>query len=181
MNDLIFLPIEIDIKNTSFSVNKKSYSTFEGLWETKDLTDEEILSTDINTITDQLPYEKITFAKYNTQLNSIPAHVDVKPIWTKTVEEYQHIKKNEPAGYRVVLIGDKDSLEIFNGESWKKARLPSVPFAYVINSTNYKHRVLEDKNRQTLYFRGFLNRKKHLDIIEKNLQKYQEYTIYKIK
>lgn len=181
MQNLLFLPIEIDIISVTFDINQEALPTFQGLWQTKELTEDQRKSSGIDLITDQLPYEKITLAKYNTQPSSIPAHVDVQPSWTKTIEEYEHIKNNEPAGYRVVLIGDKNSLEIFDGETWKKARLPSVPFAYVLNSTEYKHRVLEDKNRKTLYFRGFLDRKKHLDIIEKNLKKYQEYAVYKIK
>ena len=37
MNDLIFLPIEIDIISTTFSINRPTKLTFQGLWETKEL------------------------------------------------------------------------------------------------------------------------------------------------
>lgn len=178
MKQLLFLPIEIEISDTLFSVDKETRPTFGGLWQTKELTEEEICSTGIDTITNQLPYEKITLAKYNTQVSSIPAHVDVQPSWTSTPEEYLHIKKNEPAGYRVVLIGKADSLEVFDGIEWKKAILPRVPFAYVLNSTDYKHRVTEENGRQTLYFRGFLDQVKHQQIIEENLEKYREYAVF---
>jgi len=178
MNNLLFLPIEITITKTSFIVEKECIATFNGLWQTKELTEVDIESSGISEITNQLPYKKITLAKYNVQPSSIPAHVDVQPAWTKTQEEYNHIKSNEPAGYRVVLMGSKDSLEVFDGVNWREAKLPQVPFAYVLNSTSCKHRVKNESGRQTLYFRGFLNEVEHAALINRNLEKYKEYAIY---
>lgn len=178
MNDLIFLPIEIDIATTKFCIDRSAKPTFHGLWETKELSETEISESQIRNITDQLPFRRITLAKYNTQTSIIPPHVDVQSEWTKTLEEYNHIKNNEPAGYRVVLVGKIDSLEVFDNRQWKKARLPKVPFAYVLNSTEYKHRVEREIGRQTLYFRGFLDEKKHREIIEINLKKYQNYALF---
>lgn len=178
MKNLLFLPIEITISETVFTVNKISQPTFKGLWQTKELNEEEIISSGINSITDQLPYEKITLAKYNTQPENIPAHVDVQSTWTRTLEEYEHIRSNEPAGYRVVLIGGQNSLEVFDGKEWRTAKLPQTPFAYVLNSTSCSHRVINDPGRQTLYFRGFLDQEKHQRLIEKNLKKFKEFAIY---
>jgi hypothetical protein len=178
MNNLLFLPIEITITETSFIVGKECVATFNGLWQTKELSAQDIETSGISNITNQLPYEKITLAKYNVQPSSIPAHVDVQPTWTKTQEEYNHIKSNEPAGYRVVLVGSNDSLEVFDGVNWQTAKLPKVPFAYVLNSTEYKHRIKNESGRQTLYFRGFLNETEHAALINKNLEKYKEYAIY---
>lgn len=178
MNDLIFLPIELDIISIRYHIDKVSTSTFQGLWNTKELTVQEIKDSSIDHITDQLPYEKITLAKYNTQSSVVPPHVDVQPSWTRSIEEYTHIKNNEPAGYRVVLIGETDSLEVFDNKEWKKAVIPSIPFAYVLNSTQYQHRVNRGIGRQTLYFRGFLDKEKHRKLIEKNLKKYSEYAVF---
>ena len=178
MKNLLFLPIEIQISQVVFTIDKMSQPTFKGLWQTKELTEEEIISSGINQITNQLPYERITLAKYNTQPSMIPSHVDVQPAWTRTPEEYEHIKSNEPAGYRVVLIGGRSSLEVFDGVGWKVARLPNTPFAYVLNSTSCQHRVINEPGRQTLYFRGFLNKERHQKLIEKNLEKFKEFAIY---
>jgi hypothetical protein len=177
MKDLLFLPIEIEISQMMFTVDKSAQPTFKGLWQTKELNEEEIISSGINKITNQLPYEKITLAKYNTQSSVIPSHVDVQSNWTKTLEEYEHIKSNEPAGYRVVLIGNQNSLEVFDGVEWKTARLPQIPFAYVLNSTKCQHRVVNEPGRQSLYFRGFLNKEKHQTLIEKNLKKFKDFAI----
>lgn len=178
MKNLIFLPIEIDIASINFSIDKPSKPTFQGLWQTKELSENEILDSEIKFITDQLPYERITLGKYNTQSSIVPPHIDVQPSWTTTLEEYEHIKNNEPAGYRVVLIGERDSLEVFDNLEWRKAVLPKVPFAYVLNSTQYKHKVREETGRQTLYFRGFLDETKHKKLINQNLEKYREYAIF---
>jgi hypothetical protein len=178
MGDLIFLPIEIDIISTSYFVDKQASDTFRGLWSTKQLNESEIDASKIKSITDQLPFKKITLAKYNTQNSIIPPHIDVQPSWPSTLDEYQNIVNNEPAGYRVVLIGGHDSLEVFDNQKWKKAVLPKVPFAYVLNSTKYKHKVCSEPGRQTLYFRGFLDESKHKELIETNLKKYRDLAVF---
>lgn len=176
MKDLIFLPIEITIDKTTFDIEGPSHKTFGGLWDTKlvDESDPEIVN-----IVEQLPYSKITWFKYNIQAKDVPPHVDVQYNFTRDRNEYQHIKENEPAGYRVVLSGSTDKLEIFDGKKWHIARLPACPFAYVINSTISLHRVIGEIGRRTLYFRGFLDEEKHQKIISKNLEKYQEYAIFR--
>ncbi len=182
MGDLIFLPIEIDILSTSYFVDKQAIDAFHGrkyvLWSTKELTESDIDASDIKFISDQLPLKKITSAKHNTQNSIIPSHLDVHPEFTSTLDEYQHIANNEPAGYRVVLIGKHDALEVFDNQEWKKAVLPKVPFAYVLNCTKYKHRVRADPGRQSLYFRGFLDESKHKELIETNLKKYRDFAVF---
>ena len=86
--------------------------------------------------------------------------------------------KNEPAGYRIVLKGKKDVLEIFDGRDWKKVLLPEVPFAYVINSTKFKHRLVGDTGRKTLYVRGSLDDNLHKQLIDKNLKEYYNYALF---
>lgn len=176
MKDLIFLPIEIKIDKTSFNISNPLHNTFQGLWNTKLVNNND---PEIKNIVDQLPYSEITLIKYNTQTRDIPPHVDVRPEYVNNQEEYAHIKKNEPAGYRIVLSGSTDKLEIFDGMQWRIACLPACPFAYVLNSTDTKHRVIGETGRNTLYFRGFLNIEKHETLIKENLKKYNSYAIYR--
>ena len=178
MKNLIFLPIELEIEQTVFDFDIHSLPTFDGLWETKFLTNDDLDRPEIKSLCDQLPFEKITLIKYNRQSQDIPPHVDVQPFYVKEKKEYRHILSNEPAGYRIVLSGTADKLEVFDGQSWKTAFLPKVPFAYVLNSTTTKHRVISETGRMSMYFRGFLDRDKHQKIIEQNLQKYSDYAIY---
>jgi hypothetical protein len=176
MKNLVFLPIELEINKTSFDINNPLHKTFRGLWDTKLVNEKD---PEIKTIIDQLPYSKITLIKYNTQAMDVPPHVDVQCNFVKDQEEYRHIKENEPAGYRVVLEGSADKLEVFDGRQWRVARLPSCPFAYVLNSTISLHRVVGEVGRKTLYFRGFLNPTAHQSLIEKNLEKYRDYAIFR--
>lgn len=176
MKDLIFLPIEIDIDATAFNFDGPSHKTFGGLWDTR-LIDES--DPQVEKIIKQLPYLKLTWFKFNVQAKDVPPHIDVQCNFVRDQKEYQHIKENEPAGYRIVLSGSTDKLEIFDGKRWQVARLPNCPFAYVINSTISLHRVLEETGRKTLYFRGFLDETKHKEIISINLEKYREYAIFR--
>lgn len=176
MKNLIFLPIEINIDKTIFDVNSPLHKTFRGLWNTQLINEND---AEIKSIVDQLPYSKITLIKYNTQTMDVPPHIDVQSNFLNDQKEYQHIKQNEPAGYRVVLEGEIDKLEVFDGRQWRTAKLPSCPFAYVLNSTIALHRVIGEIGRKTLYFRGFLDSTKHQDLISKNLEKYEDYAIFR--
>lgn len=176
MQDLIFLPIHIAIDKTAFDIARPVHQTFQGLWNTQLVAESD---PEISSIVEQLPYSKITLIKYNTQAADVPPHVDVRPEYVKNQEEYKHISSNEPAGYRIVLGGRTDTLEIFDGSQWRIAYLPSCPFAYVLNSTDVKHRVIGETGRNTLYFRGFLDIEKHQTLIKNNLEKYRDYAIYR--
>lgn len=175
IKNLIFLPIEITIDKTVFNILGPSYKSFQGLWNTQLI---EPNSPEIKPILDQLAFSSISLIKYNIQAIDIPPHVDVQPEYVKDQKEYQHIRENEPAGYRIVLSGSTDKLEVFDGKDWRIAYLPSCPFAYVLNSTVVKHRVIGESGRRTLYFRGFLDMKKHRTLIKKNLEKYSDYALY---
>lgn len=172
---LIFLPIEIEINKTFFDVLGPVYKSFQGLWDTQLI---EASSSEIKPIVDQLAFSSISLIKYNMQAVDIPPHIDVQPEYVDSQQEYLHIKENEPAGYRVVLSGGTDKLEVFDGRDWKIAYLPSCPFAYVLNSTIVKHRVIGESGRRTLYFRGLLDVEKHRALLKKNLEKYKDYAIY---
>jgi hypothetical protein len=172
---LIFLPIEIEINKTIFDVLGPVYKSFQGLWDTQLI---EADSAEIKPIIDQLAFSSISLIKYNMQVVDIPPHIDVQPDYVNSNKEYQHIRENEPAGYRIVLSGSIDKLEVFDGRDWKIAYLPSCPFAYVLNSTIVKHRVIGESGRRTLYFRGLLDVEKHRALLQKNLEKYKDYAIY---
>ena len=68
--------------------------------------------------------------------------------------------------------------EFFDGRDWKKVLLPEVPFDYVINSTKFKHRLVGDTGRKTLYVRGSLDDNLHKQLIDKNLKEYYNYALF---
>lgn len=175
MKKLIFLPIELDIRTTEYHIETKEKKTFNGLWNTKFISS---THPELSTIINQLPFSMITMVKYNTQTSDIPPHIDVQKKYIRVSGEYEDIRSNEPAGYRILLCGSPTKLEVFDGKEWIVSKLPLCPFGYVINSTDTKHRIIGETGRNILYFRGFLDRDKHIRLINKNLEKYREYAIY---
>ena len=103
--------------------------------------------------------------------------MDVYPEMIFQPNELEHIKLNEPAGYRIVISGSTDSIEIFNGVEWVVARAPQTPCCYVLNSTSARHRIKEDIGRKMIYIRGFLNREKHLELLSKSYERYKDYAV----
>lgn len=177
--NLIFLPIDIDLKNiNNFNTKSQSIETFEGLWKTSFIGDEVYDNPVLKYISEQLPFRKITMGKYNTQNNCIPSHIDVQKSYVNDDDEYYHIKSMEPAGYRIVISGSSDALEVHDGKKWVTAYLPKTPFAYVLNSTTTYHRVKEEIGRTTMYFRGILDEEKHNKMLERNLIKFKNYAIF---
>ena len=188
MKNLLYLPIKINIPDINYNIsndnfNLKKYVYFE-TWSTKQFTNinEVKKHSSFNIIIEQLPFKQITLFKQSIQLKDVMAHVDVNVNHHSkgqiSNEEHDNILKNEPAGYRIVLKGKKDVLEIFDGKEWKRVTLPEVPFAYVINSTKFKHRVVGDNGRETLYIRGSLNENLHKQLIGKNLKEYHSYALF---
>lgn len=179
MKDLIFLPIDIDLSSI------KSLDAVEGLpteefnhyWNATNMNSDTIWEMGFDKIIKQLPFNRIRNLQYKTQRKEVIPHLDVHTTMLFEPGELDHIKETEPAGYRFVLNGQVDSLEVFNGQEWITATVPTVPCCYLINSTRALHRVKEDKDRKTVYIRGYLDPDKHAALIARSWNKYNEYAI----
>jgi len=177
--NLLFLPIDIDLSRLNFyqkdrSIQLKEYNPY---WSSSPIDKDTIERTNFNEILNQLPFEKITTLTHKIQQKKVESHVDVYPSMTFEKHELAHILENEPCGYRFVLKGNINSIEIFNGNDWVTAEIPAVPCCYLLNSTNGYHRIKEDINRETIYVRGFVDPKKHKDLIDRSYKKYKNYAI----
>ena len=188
MNNLLFLPIKINIPDIPHSIDDELYGlnkvVYFETWSVTEFTNINEIKKhpSFKIIIEQLPFKQITLFKENIQLKDVMAHVDVNVNYQSkgliSYEEHDNILKNEPAGYRIVLKGKEDALEIFDGKDWKKVLLPKVTFAYIINSTKFKHRVIGDTGRKTLYIRGTLDKDLHNQLIQKNLKEYYNYALF---
>ncbi len=177
--NFLFLPIDIDLSLLEFyqedrSIELKEYNPY---WSSTPIDQQTLLGTRFNEILKQLPFEKITTLTHKIQQRKVESHVDVYPSMTFEEGELEHIKENEPCGYRFILKGNTDSLEVFNGNKWLDATVPNIPCCYLLNSTVGYHRVKEDKNRETIYVRGFVNPQKHQKLIKRSYEKYKDYAI----
>jgi len=179
---ILFLPIDIDLSNFDFTQldNSTELKAFNPYWDSSLITENTIIKNGFNRILGQLPFTKITTLSYKIQKSVVGEHVDVYPAMTFEEDELDHIIANEPSGYRFVIKGATDSIEVFNGKEWVTAHLPTVPCCYVLNATSGKHRVKADADRRIIYVRGFLNESKHKALIEKSYNKYKDYAITRV-
>jgi hypothetical protein len=177
MNDLLFLPLDIDITNAAFFRDGRvTYQ--QRFWHTENVVNVGNNYENYRWLLDQLSLDQITTFTYKTQLMPVSEHVDVFGFSTVT-PEIQNLIENEPSGFHIVLKGNPDSLEIFDGHDWVNPILPSVPGIYLMNLTSCVHRVKPDAYRETLYIKGLVNKTKHKKLIETNLEKYRHLAIFK--
>jgi hypothetical protein len=179
---ILFLPIDIDLSNFDFNQfdNVTKLKAFNPYWDSSVITEDTIIKNNFNSILEQLPFVKVTTLTHKIQKVAVGQHVDVYPEMTFEEGELEHIIANEPSGYRFVVKGANDSLEVFNGKEWITAYLPTVPCCYILNTTTGKHKVKEDTDRRIIYIRGFLDELKHKALIEKSYIKYKDYAIKRV-
>jgi hypothetical protein len=180
MKDLLFLPIDIDLSMLNFrQVNDPHPATkWNGFWNASFISEQTIKDNHLQPILDQLPFTRITRLFHKLQTVVVPSHLDVSPEMNYDEGELDHIKENEPCGYRFVLKGQTDSLSILTSKGWTQATIPSVPCCYVLNSSSGYHKLKMDEGRETMYVRGWIDSVKNKDLIERSLLKYKDYAIY---
>jgi hypothetical protein len=179
MTDILFLPIDINLTGFDFTQfdNSIQLTAFNPYWNSSVITDDTVIKNKFNLILEQLPFTKITVLTYKEQKSIVKEHVDVHPEMKLYENELSHIRLNEPSGYRFVISGATDAIEVFNGYEWVTARAPQIPCCYVLNATGTKHRIKEDLGRRTIYVRGFLDEEKHLKLLSNSYDMYKEYAI----
>ena len=116
---------------------------------------------------------------YKRQECPVDEHVDVQVEMNVKQNELAHIQAHEPAGYRLVITGSDDVLEVYTGQEWQRAWTPQ-PSCYVINSTQAVHRVRADPGRSLIYIRGILDTEAHNRLIAKSLEKYGDWAIRRV-
>jgi hypothetical protein len=182
--NILFLPIDIDLTVLNFTQVDNSIkleSTYNPYWDSTIISEDTILKTGFDKVLNQLPFKKITVLTHKIQQRVVGPHVDVYPEMLFEDGEFEHIKQNEPSGYRIVIKGASDSIEVFNGKTWVTATTPTTPCCYVLNATTARHRVKEDLGRTMIYVRGFLDIDKHQELLNKSYSKYKDYAIELIK
>ena len=181
LNEILFCPLDIEIENIEFDsfIGTPVVSKYNPYWNSTFIFKETIKKNNFDKVIEQLPFDKIRHLQYKIQQQTVDSHVDVYPEMKFAPGEYKHILDTEPAGYRFVVKGEIDSLEIFNGKEYVVAALPKVPCGYILNSTSAIHRVKEDESRTTIYIRGWLNKERHLELLKRSYEKFSSYVVLK--
>ena len=176
MRNLLFVPLDTEIISTNFELGEKVPQN-QYYWDTSRVVNHGGNYSQYRWLLDQFSLSKITVFTHKYQTKPVESHLDV--YGNRIIaEENQQLIENEPAGFHVVLKGNVDSLEIFDGVEWVIPILPKVPCAYLLNLTSCWHRVKEDHMRETLYIRGIIDKEKHEALIKKNLEKYANLAVY---
>lgn len=180
MNNLLFLPVDIDLKGFTFKRynNSLENNSFNLWWSASVILDECVEQNDFKKVLDQLPFTQITRITHKVQTAMVKPHVDVMASMGLQDNEYEHIANNEPCGYRLVIVGQHDKLKVHNKKEWVTAALPTVPCCYLLNSIVGLHKVDDDDHREIIYIRGFVDPVKHKEIINRSLEKYKDYAIF---
>ena len=124
-SNLAFLPIKVDFLN-NFNIVEDFPSKFH-FWNYKQLLNESNKSpydikswrTDLSTeydfvkkLVEQLPYDNLSSVRITKQLHPVLQHLDITtPDCPLNI--YENFVKNEPCGYRFVLINKNTFLQFF--------------------------------------------------------------------
>jgi hypothetical protein len=183
--NILFMPIDIEISEsiTQLNVDRSPADSlrltkYNPYWNSTLIDVNHPWYSTVGPIISQLPFERITTITHKIQDREVGPHVDVYPDMLFQENELDNIIENEPAGYRILIKGSNNKLEIFDGKEWVAPNIPCFPSCYLINSTSMKHRVKDDTNRELIYVRGILNKEKHQQLIKKSYIKYKDYVIH---
>tara|TARA_Y200000002_G_C22560951_1_gene612438 strand:+ start:97 stop:684 length:588 start_codon:yes stop_codon:yes gene_type:complete len=139
----------------------------------------------------QLPFKEICTIKINVQTKEVTPHIDfvvdtgdltadqrnyAHIAGKESLELYKNNVKNEPCGYRIVVKGKNDVLQLHQHKQLTCYK-PYDTDCYVINHTGAVHSVTNDIGRITIYISGFIDREKHLKLLKRSMNKYSEYVI----
>jgi len=100
-----------------------------------------------------------------------------------TPEFMEHQLDTEPCGYRIMLYGDRNTLYYRVNDNIVYTKLPDETNSYVLQTYNAPHGVhLSNIDRipflrTVVFVLGKLNIKKHLELIDKSVNRYKNYII----
>ena len=93
------------------------------------------------------------------------------------IDLYKDSLNYEPCGYRIVVRGSNDALKLHINDEIKTCLMPDDTPTYVINHTSALHSVDRDEGRINVYVSGFIDREKHMNILDRSMNKYKKYIL----
>lgn len=189
---LLYLPIDVDLELDRVEILSGVNPTGHfHVWDMEKLTTIENGKYGKNSYTEsarikypnllksisKLPFTNISNVKINIQTKEPTLHVDfVSPSEGQDLAE--NIKGCEPSGYRILVKGNRDSLIVHNGEKACETFLPAEVDCYVLDQSSALHTVKHDPGRVIVYITGFIDKDKHLEILERSFKKYEKFAVH---
>lgn len=175
MKKLLFLPVDIDISllNNIQQKNIRYLPNWNPYWNVSEVE----ITNEIKKFCQQLPINKISKIYCKTQEKLVDIHKDTNKELCDPVL-YENLYNNEPAGFHIILKGNKNALSVFNGLKFVRTNMPETTNSYIMGITETLHKVDNDPGRLTIFIRGFIDAEKHKIFVNKNLEKYSDYAMY---
>jgi hypothetical protein len=125
------------------------------------------------------PYKNIRNIKLNKQMHEVKPHIDfTKP--ELDLNLHQNNSRNEPCGYRILLRGSrKNKLYVIHNEEKIYCDIPEDTDTYVLGHTSVMHGVDADDDRWTIFTHFEIDDDLHKILLNKSLQKYSNFAIYR--
>lgn len=153
----------------------------------------------IKWVNEYLPFKNLFYVHLARAPKSIPPHVDenyVKSPFSHHMSIMEslknHLLKNEPVGYRLIISGNRNSLYLCKDYDplYQKeipqprtyCTIPDSTDAFLIRNSAVPHgieRAPDDFQRITGFLLGEIDEMKHQELISNSLKEYSQYTKYK--
>lgn len=181
---LIFVPVDLDLEGTVPQIQQHAPDHW-GWWDnemllTRDGLWREDLPPDflwLRGVIESLPFVSLQMIRVSSQFKPVPPHKDVYPEQV-TERTYKALVKNEPCGYRMVLRGRLDAIQVNTRKGWITCPIPQVPCVYLADTTGTDHRVLDDPDRMIVYIRGVVDPVAHKQLMERSLDRWGDWAVY---
>lgn len=125
-----------------------------------------------------LPFSNIRNVKLNYQTQLVKGHIDfTNPINDELL--WNNNNRNEPCGYRILIKGSRTNCLWVNTQLGNvQCSMPDTTDVYVLNHTTGMHGVDNDMNRWTIFCHAEIDTKRHEDLVNQSLLKYNAYAIW---
>ncbi len=140
-------------------------------------------------LVESLPFSEITFVNLIENRTPVPSHQDlVEEAWNaRSVRQFIETHRDlEPCIYRILIRGPRENPRFYLARKEKEAderqrfyvRLPEETSTFAMNGTQLFHGAEKLESEKLLCFiSGFLDRERHLALVERSLTRYQDYAI----
>jgi hypothetical protein len=124
------------------------------------------------------PYKTIRNIKWNTQVGEVRSHIDfTKPV--NNPDLFKNNSENEPCGYRILIRGSRtNKLFVMRDDEKVYVDIPEDTDVYVLRHTDGLHGVDADEDRTTIFTHFEIDPIRHRLLIEKSLEKYNNYAVW---
>jgi len=196
--DIAFLPIDLPLIPNKHSIIKNFETEFVyGWWDairlfekTKNFEPTDKWTQEIiekypelkQWMIDHIPFTDYIHAKMMKSKDVVHPHVDYQDP-NRRPDVFDHLKKNEPSSYRLVISGERKNTVYVSKSVDSKIEdriypiLPETTDVYAMPYTDQVHGVDFQSDRIIIITNGYIDIEKHQNLLTRSLEKYGDYLV----